>query len=71
MYQYCVKGTARCYWVLTQIVDYLIIKKEKAQKIISELESKPFGRWANANPESRKLASERMKQRWAIKKGLS
>src|SRR5579859_8203772 len=48
MYHYTLKGSARCYWVLKQIVKYLIIKKKRAECIIQKLESKPFGRWANA-----------------------
>lgn len=64
IYFYCLKGSNRCYWVLIQVVDYLIIKKDKAQKIIKELEEKPFGRWVNATPEYRKLHSDRLKLQW-------
>jgi hypothetical protein len=58
IHQYALKGSARCYWVLKQIVKYLIIKKKKALSIMKELESKPFGRWANATNEERKRASK-------------
>lgn len=64
MFHYTLKGSARCYWVLRQIVSYLIIKKEKALKIIHELESHPFGRWANATKEARQRASRRARASW-------
>lgn len=64
MYVYSLKGSNRCYWVLKQIKDYLIIKKKKAKDIINELESKPFGRWASATPEYRKINSNRLKKEW-------
>jgi len=64
MYLYCLKGSNRCYWTLKQILPYLIIKKGKAVNIIKELEEKPFGRWANATPEHRKLNSKRLKMEW-------
>jgi|SRR3989338_1097639 len=64
MYLYSLKGSNRCYWVLKQIYSYLIIKKEKAISIIKELEEKPFGRWANATDEYRKIASVRTKESW-------
>src|SRR5579885_387165 len=64
MYHYVLKGSARCYWVLFQIVSFLIIKKEKAKSILNELETKPFGRWANATPEARKKQSDRLKLQW-------
>ena len=64
MYMYSLKGSSRCYWVLRQIIPYLIIKKEKALNIIKELEEKPFGRWANSTPQYRKLHSDRTKKQW-------
>lgn len=65
MYHYTLAGSARCYWVLTQIVKYLIIKKQKAKKnIIAHLELKPFGRWANATKAARKRASKTAIQSW-------
>ena len=64
MYLYSLKGSNRCYWVLKQIIPYLIIKKQKAQEIIRELEEKPFGRWANAIEEHRRFASEKTKKDW-------
>lgn len=64
MYLYCLKGSNRCYWVLKQILPYLIIKKGKALNIIKELEEKPFGRWANATPKNRALNSARLKVEW-------
>lgn len=42
MYLYTLKGSARCYKILRQILPYLIIKRDKASSIIAELESKPF-----------------------------
>lgn len=71
MYHYTLKGSVRCYAVLRQIRDYLIIKKDKADKIINELESKPFGRWANATPEARLAQSNRMKEIWRKRKSHS
>jgi hypothetical protein len=65
MYMYALKGSARCYWVLRQIVPFLIIKKEHALSIIRELEEKPFGRWANATPEAREMASKQARTAWA------
>jgi hypothetical protein len=64
IYHYVLKGSARCYWVLKQLVPYLIIKKEKASKIIRNLELKPFGRWANATKASRKRASRTAIKSW-------
>lgn len=68
MYQYALKGSNRCYWVLRQVIPFLIAKKDKASVIIKELEEKPFGRWANATSESRKLQSDRMKEIWRKRK---
>lgn len=70
MYQYSLKGSNRCYWVLKQICPYLITKKEKVSGIIKELEEKPFGRWVNATPEARQNASEKMKKIWRKRKHL-
>lgn len=64
IYMYCLKGSNRCYWLLKQIIPYLIIKKDKASDIIKELENKPFGRWVNCTKEYRKLNSERLKKEW-------
>jgi hypothetical protein len=64
IYQYALKGSARCYWVLKQVVKYLIIKKKRALNIIRELESKPFGRWANATKAARKRASKTSTSSW-------
>ena len=64
MYHYTLKGSARCYVVLKQIIPYLIIKKEKAIKIVEEIENKPFGRWKNCTEEARKQASETAKKSW-------
>jgi hypothetical protein len=64
LHLYSLKGSNRCYWVLKQIAPHLIIKKKIAQDIIRELEEKPFGRWANALPEQRRLHSSRLKQQW-------
>jgi hypothetical protein len=68
MYQFALKGSNRCYWVLKQVLPFLITKKDKASAIISELEDKPFGRWANATEESRKMQSDRMKKIWQQRK---
>lgn len=68
MYHYALKGSARCYKVLKQIIPYLIIKKEKAISMIEEVESKPFGRWRNCSPESRAKSSSTMKEIWKQRK---
>jgi hypothetical protein len=65
MYHYTLKGSCRCYWVLVQVIPYLIIKKSKAEDIVQELIEKPFGRWANATEESRKRSSDSLKSQWA------
>lgn len=65
MYNFALKGSARCYWVLDQIAPYLIIKQDKAIEILTELESKPFGRWANATPEAKKKSADSLRERWA------
>lgn len=65
MYHFTLKGSARCYWVLKQVIPYLIIKKEKAESIVSELENKPFGRWAATTEKARKEQSDRAKQQWS------
>lgn len=70
IFHYALKGSSRCYWVLKQIEPYLIIKRDKALKIIEELETKPFGRWANRTPENKARASEIMRKTWAKRKGL-
>ena len=64
MYQYSLKGSTRCYWVLKQISPFMITKKDKAYSIIKEIEEKPFGRWANTTIEARKKASDIMKRIW-------
>jgi len=68
MYVYSLKGSNRCYWILKQIITYLIIKKQKALNIINELEEKPFGRWANATKKSREKQSLMMKKIWKLRK---
>lgn len=45
MFLYSLKGAKRCHTLLKQIVPFLIVKKQKAKRIINELENKPFGRW--------------------------
>lgn len=64
MFMYSLKGSNRCYHLIKQLIPFLIIKKQKAINIISELEDRPFGRWVNATPEYRKLNSERLKIEW-------
>jgi hypothetical protein len=64
MYHYVLKGSLRCYFVLKQIVPYLIIKKDKALSIIKKLESEPFGKWKNTTKEARRRASLRAKRLW-------
>ena len=68
IYQYCLKGSNRCYWVLKQVFPFLITKKDKVFNIIKEIEEKPFGRWANATKEARKKASDTMKEIWKKRK---
>lgn len=68
MYQYSLKGSNRCYWVLKQVLPFLITKKDKVFDIINEIEDKPFGRWANATPEAKKKASDKMKTIWKLRK---
>lgn len=65
MFHFSLKGSARCYWLLRQVVPFLIIKQEKAKAILHELETKPFGRWANASPEARQAHSSRLRAQWA------
>lgn len=64
IFHYALKGSARCYVVLKQIIPYLIIKKQLAQTIVDEIESKPFGRWKNQLEEKKMIHSERMKETW-------
>jgi hypothetical protein len=64
MYHYSLKGSARCYAVLRQVTPFLIIKRSNAERIMDELESKPFGRWANATLEGRQKASLSAKASW-------
>lgn len=64
VYQYQVKGSERGLRVLDQIIPYLIVKREKAEAIVKELHTRPFGRWAATTPEARKRASEVMKASW-------
>jgi hypothetical protein len=65
MYHYALKGSARCYVVLKQIVPFLIIKKALAEKIIIEIENTPFGRWKNATKEARQRQSLMAQASWA------
>lgn len=64
MYHYTLKGSLRCYFVLKQVIPYLIIKKEKAESIIRKLESEPFGKWKNTTKEARRRSSLRAKKSW-------
>jgi hypothetical protein len=64
IYFYSLKGSNRCYWVLRQILPYLIIKEKKAKSIVKELEKKPFGRWINATKKYKKIASKKTKKSW-------
>ena len=64
MFHYTLKGSLRCYFVLKQVIPYLIIKKEKAQSIINKLENEPFGRWKNTTVEAKRRASVRAKLMW-------
>src|SRR3989344_2309781 len=64
LYHYTLKGSARCYIILKQILPYLIIKREKTYKIIREIENNPFGRWKNCTKESRIKHSKLMKKNW-------
>lgn len=64
IYHYTLKGSARCYIILKQILPFLIIKKEVAKKIIKEIEEKPFGRWKNCTKEARQKQSNWAKKSW-------
>ena len=64
IFQFGLKGSRRGMEVLEQILPYLIVKKEKAEAILKELREKPFGRWANATPESRARMAEMTRQSW-------
>jgi len=65
IFHYGLKGSARCHKLLNQIIPHLIIKKDRAERIVAEINSHPFGRWMNALPEYRKANSERLKRSWA------
>ncbi|MFN0253028.1 MAG: hypothetical protein ACKV2T_39510 [Kofleriaceae bacterium] len=65
MYHFTLKGSARCYAVLKQIVPFLIIKRERATAILRELEEKPFGRWVNTTEAAREKASTLAKAGWS------
>jgi len=64
LYQYTMKGSERRLKLLEQVLPYLIVKREKAEAILNELRTHPFGRWVAAPPEARARASERMKASW-------
>jgi hypothetical protein len=64
MYHYVLKGSLRCYFVLKQVIPYLIIKKDKAKSIVKKLESEPFGKWKNTTKEAKRRASVRAKKLW-------
>lgn len=64
LYQYTMKGSERGLKLLEQVLPYLIIKKEKAEAILHELRTHPFGRWVAATPEAPARASEQMKASW-------
>ncbi len=65
MYHYSLKGSLRCYKVLTQVEHFLIIKRELALGIIQDLQDRPFGRMANQELGARALAAEVKRQWWA------
>ena len=64
IYTYSLKGCARCYWLLNQLLPYLIIKKEKVIAIIQELENNPIGRDIGKTEEARNKASIATKLSW-------
>jgi hypothetical protein len=68
MYYYTLKGSCRCYWILRQIVSFLIVKRQKALDIIQLLESKPFGRYFHYTQEYKVACSKRMKKIWKKRK---
>jgi hypothetical protein len=45
MFMYSLKGARRCHRLLKQVTPFLVVKQNKARKIMKELESKPFGRY--------------------------
>lgn len=64
LYNYSVKGSCRCFWILRQISPFLVIKRDKAEAIIGELCRKPFGRWASNTEEKKVLASVTGRSTW-------
>jgi len=62
--QYTMKGSERGLKLLEQVLPYLIVRREKAEAILNELRTHPFGRWVAATPEARARTSERMKASW-------
>ena len=64
MYYYQLNGSKRCAEVLIQILPYLIIKKEKANNILLEMELRPFGAFKHDIEESKKRTSLRVKKEW-------
>lgn len=53
MFNFVLKGVTRGYWVLKQILPFLIVKKDKAAAILRVLESEPFGTYKNSTPAAR------------------
>lgn len=64
VYHYTCKGSERGLKILAQVLPYLIVKREKAEAIIQELRTHPFGRWAAAAPEARKRMSDLTRRSW-------
>lgn len=65
MFNYTVKGSCRCYWLLRQLIPYLVVKRERAEKIMAALEARPFGRWAARTDSARRRMSRLAKKSWA------
>ncbi len=64
MYFLETKGSIRCYPILKEMLPWLIVKRERAESILQEVEQRPFGRWLSGDLSRHEAASEQQRQIW-------
>lgn len=64
VYHYTCTGAVRGFRLLEQVTPYLVIKKSKAEEIMHELRTRPFGIWIATTPEARATASRVARESW-------
>lgn len=64
IFKYSLEGSERCRRVLEQIVEHLIVKRKKAEAILTELSVRPFGRWARHCKKAKETAAACTRATW-------